>query len=297
MWTILPARAVRVVGLVVLAGLGFFTASARAAEEKAPAAVSQGGEAAAGGPALPTTPAASATPAVPVTSAVPVTPAATPAAGPGYPALPPALPPPPVYADPAVSPSAPPVPPSAPVPAAEPPLRRAPLGGGLTIGWTYTPSNNLPLSTMTNVYTPSGIDLDARFGWQIAGLHGGWPSWVGFMAGFFYYVGDQGISDSLGIDYGIFLKHVLFPGERMRLFIGYGLGAAQVWVKGLGGHGIGHDTRLSAGVEIKLSPKVNLTFEFAYKFIMLSSFAIGTADAASNNFQALNLLAGLWFGR
>ena len=225
------------------------------------------------------------------------------------PGLPPSLPPPPVYLDPAAPfavppPPAPVSPPAVavsppPVPVSPPPapIRHVPRAGGITVGWTYTPSNNLPLSSATNVYTPSGIDLDARFGWQIGGIDAGWPSWVGFMAGFFYYVGDQGINDSLGIDYGIFLKHALFPGQRIRLFIGYGLGVAQVWVKDVGGHGIGHETRLSVGLETKLAAKVHFTVEFAYKLIMLPAFTIGTAEAANYNFQAVNLMAGLWFGR
>ncbi len=227
------------------------------------------------------------------------------------PTLPPSLPPPPFYPGPA-APAPPAVagPPAAgpgaaapapvtaaPTPSKPPALRqRVPRAGGIAIGWTYTPSNSLPLSDGTSVYTPSGVNLDARFGWQIGGLNGGWPSWVGFMAGFFYYVGDQGISDSLGIDYGIFVKHGLFPGRRVRLFISYGLGAAQVWVKGIGGHGIGHDTRLSAGFDIRLSPHVHLSVECAYKFIMLPYFAVGDNAAPDYSFQALNLLAGLWFG-
>jgi hypothetical protein len=165
------------------------------------------------------------------------------------------------------------------------------------VGWTYTPSNSLPLSTAASVLTPMGVDIDGRFGWQVGGIGSGWPAWVGFMAGFFYYVGNQGISDSFGIDYGIFAKHSLFPGPRIRLFVGYGLGVAQVWVKDLDGRGIGHVTRLSAGMDTKISEKVHFTVEFAYKFVMLPSFATATSPAANYDFQSLNVLGGLWFGR
>ena len=205
--------------------------------------------------------------------------------------LPPSLPPPPLYPGPGVPVAAP--------AAAKPPAPRkhVPRAGSIAVGWTYTPSNSLPLSTATNVFTPSGVNVDARFGWQIGGIDAGWPSWIGFMAGFFYYVGDSAISDSLGLDYGLFLKHGLFPGRRVRLFISYGLGAAQVWVKGIPGHGIGHVTRLSAGFDTRLTPHVHLTVEFAYKFVMLPFFATGQSDAPDYSFQSLNLLAGLWFGR
>ena len=205
--------------------------------------------------------------------------------------LPPTLPPPPLYPGPGVqaAPAAPAAKPSA-------PRKHVPRAGSIAVGWTYTPSNSLPLSTVTNVFTPSGVNVDARFGWQIGGIDAGWPSWIGFMAGFFYYAGDSAVSDSLGLDYGLFLKHGLFPGRRVRLFISYGLGAAQVWVKGLPGHGIGHVTRLSAGFDTRLTPHVHLTVEFAYKFIMLPYFAVGDNAAPDYSFQALNLLAGLWFG-
>lgn len=210
-------------------------------------------------------------------------------APPGSP-LPPSLPPPPLYPGPGVAAAPPPSKPPA-------PRKHVPRAGGIAVGWTYTPSNNLPLSTQTNVFTPSGVNVDARFGWQIGGIDAGWPSWIGFMAGFFYYAGDSAVSNSLGLDYGLFLKHGLFPGRRVRLFISYGLGAAQVWVSGLPGHGIGHVTRLSAGFDTRLSAHVHLSVEFAYKFIMLPYFATGTSDPPDYSFQSLNLLAGLWFGR
>lgn len=207
----------------------------------------------------------------------------------------PLLPPPPVYQA-----ELPPGPPPATTPPPSLPMRHAPRNFALSVGWTYTPSSSLPLtSVQVPMLTPQGVNVDARLGWQVGGYQSGWNSYVGFLASFFYYVGSgTGVSDSLGLDYGIFVKHVLFPGRRVRLFVGYGLGAVQVWVKDVGGRGIGHMTRLAAGLDTRLSENVHVSFEFAYKFNILPSFATDAAtEPRSYDFHSLSLLGGLWFGK
>lgn len=208
-------------------------------------------------------------------------------------AAPPSLPPPPVYPSP---PSSPPEPAAAPPPPAI--SYAAPRAISLTAGWSYTPVNSLPLSSQTSVQTPQGINIDAGLLWQVRGFDGiRWPAWVGFMAGFFYYFGQTGISDSLGLDYGIFVKHALFPGRRTRLFAGYGLGAAQVWIRDIEGNGVGHYTRLSLGVDTQLWRWLHMTVEFSYRFFNLPTFKLAAEDNGGYSFHALSLLAGFWFGR
>jgi hypothetical protein len=236
----------------------------------------------------------------PAPAAVPPPAAPTGPDSPTAPAPPPAgdvppLPPPPVYQA-----ELPPVPPAAPVPPVTLPMRHAPRNFALSVGWTYTPSNSLPLTSIqVPMLTPQGVNVDARLGWQVGGYQSGWNSYVGFLASFFYYAGGgTGVSDSLGLDYGIFVKHVLFPGRRVRLFVGYGLGAVQVWVKDVGGRGIGHMTRLAAGLDTRITENVHVSFEFAYKFNILPSFATDAAvEPRSYDFHSLSLLGGLWFGK
>lgn len=240
--------------------------------------------------------------------------------GPGAPtapvdaAQPPSLPPPPALTPsgqiveqpvPAPAPEGPaaqsPRGPSSLPPPSAPPMKHVPRAFGLAAGWAYTPSNSLPLSPAGYpALTPMGVSIDARFGWQVSGLQRGWPVWVGFMSSFFYYSAGNNLNDALGLDYGIFVKHALFPGPRVRLFLAYGLGAAQVWVRNVGGRGIGHVTRLSAGIDVHLRRSVHLSLEFAYKFVNLPSFAVdqpAESDPPDYGFQSLNLLAGVWFGR
>lgn len=248
--------------------------------------------------------------AAPLPSAPPAPPAAPPDVLPAPPASPdaqpapmpaesiPPLPPPPVYAAPLPSGQ---VPLAAPAPVAPPPSSLSyvvPKALSLTVGWSYTPTNSLPLSATAPALTPQGVNIDAGFLWQVRGFDGiHWPAWVGFMTGFFYYVGGNGISDSLGLDYGIFVKHALFPGRRARLFVGYGLGAAQVWIRDVEGRGIGAYERLSIGADTHIYRFLHATIEFSYRFFDLPTFRQGETDRSGASFQALSLLAGFWFGR
>lgn len=228
------------------------------------------------------------TPAPPPAAAAP---AAAPPVAPYASEAPPSLPPPPVY-----------VPPPAPASAAykEPALIDfiVPKAISLTAGWSYTPTNSLPLSTQNPVQTPHGINVDAALLWQVRGFDGvRWPAWVGFMTGFLYYFGENGSYDTLGVDYGIYVKHALFPGRRARFFFGYGLGAAQVWIRGLDGRGVGHYTRLSIGADTHLWRWLHLTFEASYRFFNLPTFKFQESDSGGYDFHALCLMLGLWFGR
>ena len=93
----------------------------------------------------------------------------------------------------------------------------------------------------------------------------------------------------------LFAKHTIFPGRRFRPFLAYGLGAIQVWVRELGGRGIGHVTRLSLGLDTKLSERVALEFDLSYQFNILPSFAIEGAEPRSFDFHSLSLTTGIWY--
>jgi hypothetical protein len=165
-------------------------------------------------------------------------------------------------------------------------------------GWSYTPSNALPLSTTNSVLTPQGVNIDAAFMLQVYGFDGiRWPIFIGLMGGFFYYFGETGGQDSLGVDYGIYVKHTLFPGPRLRLFFGYGAGAAQVWIRNIDGRGVGAYERLSVGVDIRASRLVNLSVEFSYRFFDLPTFQVQSTDSGGYGFQTMSISGGVWFGR
>ena len=198
--------------------------------------------------------------------------------------------------DSSVAPS--PLPPAAPVPPA-PAMRHAPRVGSIALGWTYSPISYLPLSAdiVGGRYHTQGLRVDGKFGWQVGGFTSGFSSYVGFMAGFYYFFGGS-VADSLGLDYGIFAKHVIVPGQRVRGFLSYGLGATQVWVRQLEGRGIGHVTRLSGGVDVKLKEQLRLELEVAYQFNILATFASAQDQPSrSYDFHTVNMTVGLWFGK
>lgn len=203
----------------------------------------------------------------------------------------PLLPPPPVFDQTALSPPRPPSPPPI-------TMRTAPRVFMLSVGWSYMPATYLPLSSVPiAVLTPQGVSTEARLGWQVGGYQSGWNSYVGFRSSFSYYVGGDGARNTYAFDYGIFVKHMLFPGRRVRFHVGYGLGAVQAWVTEVGGRGIGHSTRLSAGLDTRISERVHVTTEFAYKYNVIGSFATEGMEPTSNDFHSISLLAGIWFGR
>ncbi len=225
-------------------------------------------------------------------------------------ALPPVVSPEPVMPPPPALPVEPPRP--LPEPTGEtlpppPPIRpiliskAVPRALFLTVGWTYTPSNSLPINSTPGDMKPqtlNGINIDGALLWQVRGFDGiAWPAWIGFMPSFYYYFGDAGQRDFLGMGYGIYVKHALWPRERYRLFFAYGLGATQTWVRGLDSRGIGHLTRLAVGMDVHLRKWLQLTFEFSYRFYNLPMLKVNQTDAAGYDFHSLNLQAGLWFGR
>lgn len=171
----------------------------------------------------------------------------------------------------------------------------------LTFGWTYTPSNSLPLNRTPGDMKPqtlNGLNIDGALLWQVRGFDGvSWPAWIGFMPSFYYLFGDIGQRDFLGMGYGIYVKHALWPRERFRLFFAYGLGATQVWVRDVDSRGIGHLTRLAVGMDVHLRKWLQLTFEFSYRFYNLPMLKLAETDALGYDFHSLNLQAGLWFGR
>src|SRR6185503_395419 len=188
---------------------------------------------------------------------------------PSPPTPPPATAPPPAPPPPAPPPAAPSTAPSA-APAAAPPkavMDHVPRFVGISAGWAWNTVNKLPVREDGKKTQPHGLSIFTDFLWQVGGLGGGWPSWLGFLAGFLYFPGASPQRDAFVLEYGILVRHGLFPGFVLRPFVAYGLGATQAWVSDVGSRGIGHLTRLSLGTDIVLRPSVALGLELSYKII------------------------------
>ena len=205
---------------------------------------------------------------------------------------------------PAASP-APPVPsasPAQPVPSASPaatgpsgPLvrRRAPRSIGLWAGYAWNPVNYLPMRADGKLVKPHGASLLFDYGWQVGGLQpGGWPTYVGFLAGVNYYPGADERRHLMTIEYGLLVRHHLAPRWKVHPFLAYGLGAIQAFVFGVHGRGIGHLTRLSVGLEGSVTPKVRLALELIYKLDPIRGYRLG--DAAENPKFDIHTLSALF---
>lgn len=175
------------------------------------------------------------------------------------------------------------------------PSRRAPRAYGLTFGYSYSARNRLPLEPTGEHARPSGLAFEGRYGWQVGGLGGGNAAWIGFQTSFFAHVAGAERS-SLGLDYGLFVKHAFGDGLRARPYFGYGLGACQVFVRGVAGRGIGHLTGLVFGVDFRLREGTHVALELSYRLVVIPTFESGTEPARRQDFDALRLSAGIFFG-
>jgi hypothetical protein len=158
------------------------------------------------------------------------------------------------------------------------------------------PATKLPLHDSGEMQRPMGLAVEARHLWQVRGLDGSTPAWLGFGASFLANVGSASRNSFL-LDYGIFVRHALFPRARARPFVGYGLGATQVFVQEVAGRGIGHLTLLTIGTDVHVREMLHVTVELGYRFVVLPSFATALEPARRYDTHGLRFIVGLFFGR
>lgn len=192
-------------------------------------------------------------------------------------------------------------PPTQPVPVASPPAqtgpagplvrRRAPRSIGVWVGYAWNPVNYLPMRADDRRVKPHGASFLFDYGWQVGGLQpGGWPTYVGFLAGLNFYPGSDERRHLLTIEYGLLVRHHLAPKLKVHPFFAYGLGAIQAFVIGVDGRGIGHLTRLSVGFEGKVSERTRLALEIIYKLDPIRGFR-RDGDTANPKFDIHTLSA------
>jgi hypothetical protein len=174
-------------------------------------------------------------------------------------------------------------------------MRTVPRSLGLAAGWVFSPISELPISPSGRTVHPHGAALYGDFLWQVGGIDEGWPSYIGFLTQFSFYPAGGQRRHALSLEYGILVKHFVFPQRVVRPFVTYGLGATQVWVLDVRSRGIGHLTRLSLGLDMAVSRKVSLSVEMAYRIANLPTFAVAGSWGRSYDFHTLSALAGIHF--
>lgn len=172
----------------------------------------------------------------------------------------------------------------------------APRVFALTVAGSYAFRSELPLSASERTVRPWGLQAGARFGWQVGGLAGGRGSWIGFETEFALQPG-QDYRSSYALLYGLFAKHALTRHTHVRPYFGYGLGAGQVWVSDVDGRGIGHETRVEIGLDVRTAERRQLSVALIYQAVIMPSFARVDAPASDTSFHAAVLSTGVWFGQ
>ncbi|MCA9635428.1 MAG: hypothetical protein KC420_05275 [Myxococcales bacterium] len=168
----------------------------------------------------------------------------------------------------------------------------------LSTGWSWLAVDDLPDALVAEPRPhPHGVALFTGYLWQVGGLGRRWPSWIGFHLGLDAFPATALSRRDLVLSYGLLVKHGLGRHHRVRPFLSYGLGAAQAWVKTIDGRGVSHQTRLSAGVDVRVGPerKTAISFEVAYKIQILPTFRWGGADILKYNFHILTVGVGATF--
>lgn len=181
-------------------------------------------------------------------------------------------------------------------PAAAAPAQHAPRVYALTLAGSYAFRSALPLSASGETVRPWGLQAGARFGWQVGGLAGGRGSWVGFEMEFALQPGHD-YRTSYALLYGIFAKHALTRHTRVRPYFAYGLGAGQVWVHGVDGRGIGHQTRVEIGMDVRVAEQRMISIALIYQALIMPSLAREDAPASDTSSHAAVLATGIWFGQ
>jgi hypothetical protein len=173
----------------------------------------------------------------------------------------------------------------------------APRAYAVTLGGNYVFLSKLPLveGKSTGGGHPAGMQLGGRFGWQVRGLRGGAPSTIGFESDLMYLPGRDGARDTYGLLYGVFAKHS-FTHWRARPFFSYGLGASQIWVSDVGGRGIGHVTRLSFGVDIRVAERIHVPVALMYMGVLMPRLELEDQSVKDTSFHSAVLTTGVWFG-
>lgn len=155
-------------------------------------------------------------------------------------------------------------------------MRRAPRLYELSLSTTYAPRASLPLRVDGERHRPFGFGAGFRSGWRVSGLDGGAPAWVGFELQFVAQPSPQA-RESFVLGYGIFAKHEFLPELRFRPFFAYGLGAAQLFVRGVDGRAIGHRTRLGVGFDATLHGHASFAIELTYTMIVMPKLETSTS--------------------
>ena len=139
----------------------------------------------------------------------------------------------------------------------------------------------------------SGVEVMGEWLWQLGGFRSDWPVWLGYYLGWIHLPGDKTSQRTGVLEYGIRVRHGYRISPTVRPFFTYCLGATQVWIDGLPGRGITHQTRTGLGVDLKVARRMRVLL--AAEWIRQSLPDLGST--VDRSFSALTFNVGVIFER
>ncbi len=134
-----------------------------------------------------------------------------------------------------------------------------------------------------------GVGIELDHSWQLSGYQGGRKAYITVPLGYKYFVpSKKGVANSRCLYYGWKVRHELKKGNpAWQPFIGYSLLLDQLWLEGVEGNIIGHETRFTFGVDRRISD--NLAYILSLDFSYIRFPVLGVKKAPKSMEVALKL--------
>ncbi len=124
-----------------------------------------------------------------------------------------------------------------------------------------------------------GIGIELDHSWQLSGYQGGRKAFITVPLGYKYFIPRESTtSNSRSLYYGWKVRHEWKRGNpRWQPFLGYALLLNQLWIEGVEGNIIGHETRFTLGMERNISTKFAYILSLDYSYIRFPQLGIKKA--------------------
>lgn len=133
-----------------------------------------------------------------------------------------------------------------------------------------------------------GGDVFFDYTYQVAGFCALPKSWIGFFSGYKILPAYR----AQILEYGLTVKHQIEINRDYDFLLSYGLGTFQIWLERWPARGIGHQTQLRAGLNLKRDWPFPVVVEFIYAFHMLPHMQSATE---TSNFNTVQVIVGTFF--
>ena len=129
--------------------------------------------------------------------------------------------------------------------------------------------------------TPTGWNAQFEVAWQVSGFKTTRNAYISVPLGFgtFFGGGENGNPEAKMLHYGWSIIHNISKEKKSIPFVSYSLLLNQLWLEGMEGHTIGHETRFDFGYNIRPdNKKVSYIFKIEYSHMTFPSLLKEKSD-------------------